>query len=128
MAKPKPVVVGWFEIPVSNMDRAITFYESVFDTELTRNKMGVLDMAWFPFSEKGVGASGSLVHHAEFYQPSDSGPLLYFSSEDVDSELNRVEKAGGTILNPKTEISPDIGFMALFLDSEGNRIALHSRN
>ncbi|NBB77450.1 MAG: VOC family protein [Bacteroidetes bacterium] len=127
MAIRKAVVVGWFEIPVSDMERAIAFYESVFDTELTRNKMGVLDMAWFPYSEKGVGASGSLVQHDEFYQPSDSGSLLYFSSEDVDLELSRVEEAGGTILNPKTEISPDAGYMALFIDSEGNRIALHSR-
>lgn len=126
MNKSKAVTVGWFEIPTADMERAINFYETVFDCKLDRNTMGEFDMAWFPFFEEMKGAGGSLVHH-EMYTPSQEGTLVYFSSEDIDTELSRVEKAGGTVLREKTEISPDIGFMAFFVDTEGNRIALHSR-
>lgn len=126
MKNNKAVTVGWFEIPTQDMDRAIKFYETLFDCELSRNTLGDFDMAWFPWSEEMKGAGGSLVHH-ESYTPKDDGTLIYFSSEDVNNELERIEKAGGKILRPKTQISPDIGFMALFMDTEGNRIALHSR-
>ena len=124
----KSVTVGWFEIPVSNMERAIAFYEKVFDTKLSRNQMGDLDMAWFPWDENGGGAGGTLVYHQEFYTTSTEGVLIYFSSENLSTELGRIEPAGGKILIPRTEISPEIGYMAVFMDSEGNRIALHSRS
>ena len=126
MTNKKPVTVGWFEIPTADMERAIKFYETVFDCKLDRNTMGEFDMAWFPFDDEMKGAGGSLVHH-EMYIPSEKGTLVYFSSEDIDTELSKIEKAGGKILREKTEISPDIGFMAFFVDTEGNRIALHSR-
>lgn len=125
----KNVSVGWFEIPVQDMERAISFYEKVFDCSLSRHEMGPLDMAWFPWNheEGGLGAGGSLVKFDQFYRPSPDGVQIYFSSEDVDIELARVESAGGKIVSPKKEIAPDIGFMALFMDPEGNRIALHSQ-
>lgn len=122
-------MVGWFEIPVSDMDRAIRFYSEVLSIELQRNKLGELDMAWFPFEEQGLGCPGSLVFNPEFYTPSAQGSLLYFTprSGDLAIELGRVKAAGGKVLMPKKLISEDIGYMGLFLDSEGNRIALHSR-
>ncbi len=84
-------------------------------------------MGWFPYAEGKSGAAGSLIQN-DAYEPSESkGVLIYFSSEDVNTEMDRVETAGGKIIQPKTQISPDVGFMALFRDSEGNRIALHSR-
>lgn len=126
MDNNKAVTVGWFEIPTKDMEHAVRFYETVFDCKLYRNAMGDFDMAWFAWDEEIKGAGGSLVHH-EAYTPSQDGTLVYFSSEDTDTELNRVEEAGGKILQMKSEISPDIGYMALFLDTEGNRIALHSR-
>lgn len=120
--------IGWFEIPVKDMDRARKFYETVFDIQLQVQPFNELEMGWFPFAEGKPGATGSLVKHPDFYEPSSkAGVLVYFSSADVDHELSRVESAGGQIVQPKTQISEDIGFMGIFHDTEGNRIALHSR-
>ncbi len=122
--------VGWFEIPVLDMDRAISFYETLFTIKLDRHLMGPLEMAWFPSDEKAIGSAGSLVYNIEFYTPSKDGTLIYFSSKsnDIRDELSRVEKAGGEIIIPRKLIAEGIGYMAVILDSEGNRIALHSRN
>jgi len=126
----KSNMVGWFEIPVSDMDRAVKFYNKVFQIKIAVHHMGELVMGWFPFPEnpEAKGAGGSLVYHKEFYKPSKEGALVYFTSRsgDISDELSRIEKAGGKILKPKTQISPDHGYMALFLDSEENRVALHS--
>ena len=121
-------VVGWFEIPVINMDRAIKYYEAVFDIKLSRHLLGPIDMAWFPAVEGGAGTPGSLVYNERAYKPSMDGVLIYFTalSGDLSIELGKVEKSGGKILLPKTQISEEVGYMALFSDSEGNRIALHS--
>ena len=126
----KSNMVGWFEIPVKDIDRAVAFYNEVFQIKIAVHDMGELVMGWFPLAEdpKAKGASGSLVYHKEFYKPSKEGTLAYFTSRtgDIKDELSRIEKAGGNILKPKTKISEDHGYMALFLDTEGNRVALHS--
>jgi predicted enzyme related to lactoylglutathione lyase len=121
-------VVGWFEIPVTNMDRAIKFYEEVFDFRLSRHILGPIDMAWFPAVENRPGTPGALVYNKRAYKPSMDGVLIYFTAQsgDLSIELAKVEKSGGKILLPKTQISAEVGYMALFTDSEGNRIALHS--
>ncbi len=123
-------MVGWFEIPVNDMDRAVKFYNEVFQINIAVHPMGDLIMGWFPFAEnpEAKGASGSLVYQKEFYKPSTEGTLIYFTSRtgDIKDELSRIEKTGGKILKPKTQISPDHGYMALCLDTEGNRVALHS--
>ena len=121
--------VGWFEIPVENMDRAVAFYETVFDLKMQLQEFGPIKMAWFPFKEDGLGSPGSLVFHKDFYKPSADGVLIYLTahSGDLENELSRVESAGGKVLQPKKQISDEYGHMALILDSEGNRIALHSR-
>jgi len=125
----KKNVVGWFEIPVINMERAIRFYEETLCIKLYRNQFGPLDMAWFQMEETGNGSPGSLVYYPDQYKPSAEGVLIYFTSPsgDVSRELERVEKAGGKLLRPKTLISEDVGYMGLFIDTEGNRIAVHSR-
>jgi len=113
---------------VKDMDRAKKFYDTVFNVNIQVQNYNELLMGWFPFAEGKMGASGSLVKQADFYQPSKTaGPLLYFSSKDVQEQVDRIEKAGGKILQTKKLISKDVGYMALFIDSEGNRIALHSR-
>jgi predicted enzyme related to lactoylglutathione lyase len=122
-------VAGWFEIPVMNMERAIKFYENVLEVKLERNQLGSLDMAWFPWIPEGYGSGGSLVLHPDYYKPSTEGVLIYLTahSGDLANELSRVEDAGGKVLRGKTRISEEHGFMALITDSEGNRIAMHSR-
>jgi len=122
-------MVGWFEIPVSDMERAINFYEKLLHVKLDRNRLGPLDMAWFPYDPEGYGSGGSLVYYPESYKPSDDGVLVYFTahSGDLANELSRVKEAGGKVLQGKTQISEEHGYMALILDTEGNRIALHSR-
>jgi uncharacterized protein len=122
-------VVGWFEIPVLNMERAIKFYEKIFDFKLVRHQIGNLDMAWFPWIDDAIGASGSLVLNDELHKPSNEGVLIYFTAQsgDLSVELSRVEGAGGKVHLPKTLITDDIGYMAIIEDTEGNRIALHAR-
>lgn len=118
-------MVGWFEIPVNDMDRAKTFYESVFKVTLDIQDFGGVLMAWFPFDETKSGAAGTLIKQ-ESYIPSQEGTLVYFVCDDVANEIGRVEAAGGTVYQPKTQISPEHGNMAVFIDTEGNRVALHS--
>lgn len=116
--------LNWFEIPAADLDRAARFYERVFDAPLRREKMCDAELAVFPYAETGVG--GSLIAHANI-APRDNGTLVYLNAgEDLSPLLGRVEAAGGRIAMPKTEITPEIGYIALFIDSEGNRVGLHS--
>lgn len=124
-------MISWFEIPVTNMDRAKEFYEAVFQVNISVHDLGGVVMGWFPPAENNSapGISGSLVKHEEYIPSSTDGVLVYFNSQsgDIDHELSRVEKAGGDIVRPKTLISDDIGYMAVIKDTEGNRIALYNK-
>ncbi len=120
-------MVGWFEIPVHNMKRAKAFYETVFKIEVKEVDFGGLKMGWFPDNNGAYGATGTLIKQ-ESYIPSQEGTLVYFMSDDVQHELDRVEAAGGVIYQEKTKISEDHGCMGVFIDTEGNRVALHSKN
>lgn len=120
-------MVGWFEIPVTDMDRAKKFYESVFKIDIRTVDFDGLLMGWFPDRGQVPGAQGTLIKQ-ESYVPSQEGTLVYFISDNVQNELDRIEAAGGTIYQPKTQISPEHGYMAVFIDTEGNRVALHSRH
>lgn len=118
-------MVTWFEIPVNDMQRAKAFYEAVFSITIDLHNFGGIEMGWFPHKEGESLATGTLIKQ-ESYIPSQEGTLVYFSSQDVQKELDRIEKAGGEIYQPKTQISPEHGYMGVFIDSEGNRVALHS--
>ena len=118
-------MVGWFEIPVDDMNRAKAFYETVFKVDIQVVDFGGILMGWFPNRGQVTGAQGTLIKQ-ESYIPSQEGTLVYFISDNVQNELDRVEAAGGKIYQPKTQISPEHGYMAVFLDTEGNRVALHS--
>ena len=119
-------MINWFEIPVANMQRAKTFYEIVFDLKITVHKMGDLEMGWFPNKSASGMATGTLIHAGDHYKPSKDGVLIYFSCENVANEIGRVAEAGGQVIAEKKQISESNGYMAYFVDSEGNRIALHS--
>lgn len=122
----------WFEIPVENMDRAVEFYEAVFMFKIDIQNFGGELMGWFPFSKEpdATNAGGSLIYNPAYYKPSANGTLIYFASQtdDVSDELNRVEAAGGKVIVKKRLINDDIGYMGAFIDTEGNRIAVHSKN
>ncbi len=119
--------ISWFEIPTIDIDRASKFYETIFDIKLNPLDMPNVKMRMFPL-EDPMGVGGALTYAEGFYKPSATdGTLVYLNGNpDVQIFLDRITEAGGTILLPKTEISPEYGHMAMFLDSEGNRIALHS--
>lgn len=118
------VLTQWFEIPVLDMERAKTFYEHVFDLEIHVMDLGELKMGVFPHSEVGC----ALCYHPEFYKPSQDGTLVYMNAEpDLQIYQDRIETAGGSVLVPKKQISPEHGYMSVFIDSEGNRMALHSK-
>lgn len=117
-------LVGYFEIPVNDLDRAVEFYENVFGYLFERTEIDGLEMALFPSSELADRITGALVK-GESYIPSKEGPRLYFKTKNIDEILNKVLSRKGSILYPKTSIG-ELGWVAEFEDSEGNCIALHS--
>jgi len=120
----KAIAIGWFEIPVSNMLRAKRFYETVFEVRLTTQNYGPVEMEKFPWEQGAAGAPGALVK-AEGYAPSRAGTLAYFSVADIDAALGRIKQNGGKELKPKTSMG-GYGFIAMFEDTENNRIGLMS--
>jgi predicted enzyme related to lactoylglutathione lyase len=120
--------ISWFEIPTVDLDRAQKFYETIFGTTLIPLDLQNLKMRMFPIENQMAGIGGALCYNKEFYKPSSTdGPLIYLNGNpDVQKILDKIESAGGKILVPKTQISPEYGYMAVFIDTEGNRIALHS--
>jgi predicted enzyme related to lactoylglutathione lyase len=117
--------VGYFEIPVNDLNRAISFYGKVFGYEFERATVDGNEMAWFPIHEGAPGISGALAK-GDSYIPITQGTLVYFSTDNIDDTLSKANANGGKTLYPKTSIG-DLGWVAEFEDSEGNRIALHSQ-
>lgn len=117
--------VSWFEIPAIDFHQAVHFYNHIFGIEMKQNITEVNAMAFFPV-KSGIGGAviagpGSI--------PSDKGPLVYLNGgSDLSHVLNKVEEVGGRVIMPKTLISIDEGYFAIFLDSQGNKLALHSKN
>jgi hypothetical protein len=113
--------LSWFEIPASDIARARRFYETIFAFEMKALDLGALQMALFP-------TGGGALCQAAAYKPSgEAGPLVYLhAAPDLAIVLGRVEKAGGKVVVQKRQISPQFGYMAVFMDTEGNRVALHS--
>ena len=118
--------VHWFEIPVTDMERAMKFYKQVLGYSFERKKMDDMEIAFFPSKMEAWGCGGMLVRHKKS-QPSSTGTLIYFASPsgDLENELKKVEKAGGKICLPKTSIK-EYGFMGIFADTEGNSLGLQS--
>ncbi|HSZ87224.1 MAG TPA: VOC family protein [Puia sp.] len=119
--------ISWFEIPTADIDHAQKFYETIFDMQMIPLDNPHIKMRLFPI-ENMENVGDSIVFNKDFYKASETdGPLIYLNANpDVQIVLDRIEAAGGKIAVPKTQISPEYGYMAIFIDSEGNRVGLHS--
>lgn len=114
--------VNWFEIPATDIQRAKAFYETIFQIEMQATPLPMLFT--FPYEPGSGKASGGIMQH-EMYVPSETGVTIYLNANpNIQAVIDRIEPAGGQIIIPKTMISPEIGYMCFFRDTEGNRLAL----
>jgi len=119
-----PHALSWFEIPATDFGRAKAFYEAVLGRPIEPMVMGPITMG---FLSSDPGAVGGAIVSGDGATPSMQGTTVYLNGgDDLAPMLARVEKAGGSIAVPKTEIGNDFGFFALFIDTEGNKVGLHS--
>jgi predicted enzyme related to lactoylglutathione lyase len=117
-------VINWFEIPAVDFERAVAFYEKVFATELRREEMGGMELGIFPYEVPGP--SGAVCKMPQL-QPGPNGTLIYLDAgRDVAPVLARVHASGGKVVLDKTLVSDDIGYIGVFIDSEGNRVGVHA--
>jgi predicted enzyme related to lactoylglutathione lyase len=121
--------VNWFEIYTSDFKRAKKFYTEVFkckltDIETNSDRHNQMEYAIFPNAENNEGTGGALVRIDEA-KPGTGGTLVYFATEEINTELSRVEPAGGKVIRPKLQVG-NFGFIALIEDTEGNMIGLRS--
>lgn len=116
--------VTWFDLPVTDMNRAKAFYESVLQIKLSGFDAGEVKVASFPTKNDANGAAGNLIQNPNS-KPSGQGTVVYFEVKDIDAAIMRVQSAGGTILMPKTQMG-QIGSICLFQDTEGNTVGLRS--
>ena len=117
-------VINWFEIPAVDFERAVTFYEKIFATQLKREEMSGMELGVFPY--EAPGPSGAVCKMPQL-QPGANGTLVYLDAgADVAPVLARVQANGGKVVLDKTLISDDIGYIGVFIDSEGNRVGVHA--
>jgi uncharacterized protein len=124
-AKPMPHLVHYFEIPVTDMDRAVAYYEKLLAVDLERQNVDGYDMALFPFADGAPGATGALAK-GDVYRPSKEGVVIYFTVDDIKKTVARASSMGSKILYPVKDIG-EAGYVAEVEDSEGNRLALNQR-
>ena len=118
-------ILNWFQIPATDIDRAVKFYEAVFQVTFHRMDDGRSKHAFFGVDTLGTDRTGGEILQSPDEQPSTSGVTLYLNTPDgVDATLSRVEAAGGKITRPKMSIGEN-GVIALILDTEGNEVGLH---
>lgn len=119
-------LISIFEIPATNFSRAVQFYQRIFDIGVQEVDMPGMQMGLFP--TEGQVVSGVIIE-GEGYQPSPDGIIIYFNGgDDLQVILDKVAVSGGQVIVPKTLIDLENGYFALFLDTEGNRLGLHSAN
>lgn len=117
--------INWFEIPVNDFARAKKFYETLYGAEIMEMRFPNGKYGMLPSDMQNGGIGGGIVQ-GEGFVPSDKGTVVYLNGgDDLSTPLSKVEAAGGKIILPKTSIGAN-GFMAHFIDTEGNRVALHS--
>lgn len=120
--------VNWFEIPVENMQRAKQFYQKIFSIEMEEDIVMDTQMTFFP-SERGNGKVGGALVKSEWHKSNTEGVLVYLNADpDIAIVLEKIEEEGGIVFMSKTTIPTGEGFIAMFLDTEGNKVALHSKH
>ncbi len=121
--------ISWFEIPATNLERAQAFYEAIFGIRLMPMDFPNIRMRAFPVEDPQHGVGGAIVDSGGFHRPSATeGPLVYLNANpDLQPVLNRLSGEGGQVIMEKTLIDEQTGYMAFFIDTEGNRIGLHSQ-
>ena len=120
--------LNWFEIPVSDLARAKKFYETIFGITMDEMEMMGMKMAFFPY-DPAAGKVGGGLAQGDMYKPNADGSKIYLNGNpDLGIALGKVEAAGGKVVMPNMQISPEIGYMAFFMDTEGNTVGLHSNN
>lgn len=118
--------IALFEIPATDITRAISFYEAILDITIEKMEIPGMEMGVFPYENQAVSA---VIMKGEGYIPSTDGVTVYLNAgDDLQVALDKVEENGGEILVPKTAHADESGFFALFIDSEGNRLGLNSPN
>lgn len=116
--------INWFEIPATDFNRAISFYKAILDLDIKENIMFGTKMGFFPTDGKNV--SGAIVQ-GEGYKPSSDGVIVYLNGgSDLQTVLDKVVSNNGEVIVPKTQISPEMGYFGVFIDTEGNKMAVHS--
>lgn len=117
-------LINWFEIPATNFKRAVDFYKEILNIEILETEMYGTKMGFFPSDGKNV--SGAIVQGSE-YIPSHHGVTIYLNGgENLQIILDRIEKFNCQVIVPKTQISPEMGYFGIFMDTENNKIAVHS--
>ncbi len=117
--------INWFEIPATDFDRAVHFYNTILGIEIRKAEFMGVPNGFFPMDGDGVG--GAIVQ-GEYLIPGTTGTTIYLNAGDesnLDKVLERVASAGGKVLMPKTDIG-DPGFIGTVLDTEGNRVGIHA--
>jgi predicted enzyme related to lactoylglutathione lyase len=118
--------ISMFEIPATDISRAVSFYEALLDINIEKMDVEGMQMGVLPY--EGQMVTGVIIQ-ADGYKPSKDGVTMYLNAgENLQIMLDRVEKNGGQIILPKTAHADESGYFALFIDSEGNKMALNSPN
>ena len=119
-------LISIVEIPTSNFSRAVAFYNAILDMQIEEIDMGGVKMGLFP--NEGEGIFVHLIQGTE-YKPAADGVIVYFNGgTDLQNVVTKIEANGGETVVPKTEIGPEMGYYAMFIDTEGNKLGLHSLN
>lgn len=119
-------LISIVEIPTADFARAVTFYQAILDLKIETTEMGGIKMGVFPASGESVFVQ---LIKGDDYKPSSDGTVVYLNGgANLQMVAEKIEANGGKIILPKTEIGPEMGFYAIFLDTEGNKVGLHSSN
>ena len=119
-------LISIVEIPTADFPRAVAFYQAILNTNIEEVEMGGIKMGLFP--NDGESVFVQLISGSE-YKPSADGAIVYLNGgDDLQKVEDKIEANGGKIVVPKTEIGPEMGFFAIFTDTEGNKLGLQSYN